>query len=486
MMKNDDTETSTSKQKEGGGPSSIKCPMLSTSNYTVSAMRMRILLRVNKVWDAIETEDKDEDMNDLAMALLFQSIPESLILQVGELDTAKKVWDAIKSRHVGAERVKEARLQTLMAEFDRIKMKDSETIDDFAGNLSAISSKSAALGEDIEESKLVKNFLKCLPRKKYIHMVASLEQVLDLNKTSFADIVGRMKAYEERIAEEEEVLEDQNKLMYTNSEPQAPQSNRFEQNRDFNGGYYGGYRGRGRGGRFRGRGRGRFNGARDFLKVECFRCDKLGHYASECPDRLLKLQETQETDIKDTEEADELMMHEIVFLNEKKVDPKKYETDTKEDNVWYLDNGASNHMTGDRRYFSSLDTTITGKVRFGDDSRVDIKGNGSIEFVDMNGEERTMSSVYYIPDLKSSIISLGQATEVGFDVRMRGEDLTMHDTDGKLVVKTTRSRNRLYKVRMNIKDHMCLSVKVLSESNKWHARLGHINLETMRSMIQRR
>lgn len=77
----------------------------------------------------------------MAMALLFQSIPEALLLQVGELDTAKKVWEAIKTRHMGAERVREARLQTLMAEFDRLKMKETETIDDFAGKLSEISSK---------------------------------------------------------------------------------------------------------------------------------------------------------------------------------------------------------------------------------------------------------------------------------------------------------------------------------------------------------
>ena len=44
---------------------------------------------------------------------------------------------------------------------------------------------------------------KSLPRNKYIHIVASLEQVLDLNTTSFEDIVGRLKAYEERIAEDE-------------------------------------------------------------------------------------------------------------------------------------------------------------------------------------------------------------------------------------------------------------------------------------------
>lgn len=129
--------------------SDIKFPFLNSSNYTVWAMRMKIALKVNKVWETIDPGKKTEDKNNMAIALLFQSIPEALILQVGDLDTAKSVWDAIKARHVGAERVREARLQTLMAEFDRLKMKDGETIDMFIGKLSEISSNSAFLEETI-------------------------------------------------------------------------------------------------------------------------------------------------------------------------------------------------------------------------------------------------------------------------------------------------------------------------------------------------
>ena len=142
----------------GGGKSSIQCPMLTSTNYTVWAMRIKIALKVHKVWEAIEGDLTEGDKNDMAIALLFRSIPEVLILQVGELNTAKKVWEAIKTRHVGAGIVKEARLHTLMNDFDRLKMKDDETIDDFGGKLSEISPKSAALGVSIEEPKLVKKF----------------------------------------------------------------------------------------------------------------------------------------------------------------------------------------------------------------------------------------------------------------------------------------------------------------------------------------
>ena len=182
---------------------------------------MKIALKVNKVWDDVDPRSKAEEKNDLAIALIFQSVPEALILKVGDLDTAKAIWEAIKSRHVGAERVREARLQILMAEFDRLKMKDEDTIDVFVGKLSEISSKSASLGEIIEESKIVKKFLKSLPRRKYIHIVASLEQVLDINTTSFEEIVGRLKSYEERIGEDEEELQDdKSKLLFSNTESQ--------------------------------------------------------------------------------------------------------------------------------------------------------------------------------------------------------------------------------------------------------------------------
>lgn len=243
------------------------------------------------------------------------------------------------------------------------------------------SSKSAALGEEIEESKIVKKFLKSLPRKKYIQIVASLEQVLDLKTTSFEDIIGRLKAYEECVSdEEEESQDDQGKLMFTNNESQASQSNN-----NYNNNYNDNYRGRGRGGRFpyRGRGRGRYNEyryneVRDASRITCYRCDKIGQFAADCPDKLLKLQEAQEDESKDTQEADELMMHQIVYLNKGGIVPSNYDVNNEAESTWYLDNGASNHVSGDKRYFSYIDDSVTGKVRFDDDSRIDIKGNGTI------------------------------------------------------------------------------------------------------------
>lgn len=42
--------------------------------------------------------------------------------------------------------------------------------------------------------------------------------------------------------------------------------------------------------------------------------------------------------------------------------------------MWYLDTGSSNHMCGDKSFFSDLDETFISTVKFGDNSTIAVKG----------------------------------------------------------------------------------------------------------------
>lgn len=171
-------------------------------------------------------------------------------MQIGDEKSPKSMWEALKTRNIGAEHVRVARLQTLMNEFDRLRMEDSDTIDAFTGKLNEITTKTASLGKSIEEPKVVKKFLDSLP-DKFIHMTASLEQLLDLDTTPFEDVIGRLKAYEERIKRKETQENQQGTLLYSNSSKSYDHhgtDNARGRGRGMN-------RGRGRGNRGRGRGR---------------------------------------------------------------------------------------------------------------------------------------------------------------------------------------------------------------------------------------
>ncbi|GJW83732.1 ribonuclease H-like domain, reverse transcriptase, RNA-dependent DNA polymerase [Tanacetum coccineum] len=105
------------------------------------------------------------------------------------------------------------------------------------------------------------------------------------------------------------------------------------------------------------------------------------------------------------------------------------------DSLWYLDNGASNHMTKVREYFKELAEKVSGKVKFGDGSYIEIKGKGSILIECDDEKQRIISHVYYIPSLKSNLLSLGQFTEIGCKVVMEDDKLQLYDMDNKIFMK---------------------------------------------------
>ena len=90
--------------------------------------------------------------------------------------------------------------------------------------------------------------------------------------------------------------------------------------------------------------------------------------------------------------------------------------DAEEDNgarSWVLDTGATNHMSGSRAAFTDLDTAVIGTVHFGDDSVARIEGCGIVLFAYKNGEQRSFSGVYYIPQLTTKHRERGTAGRGG-------------------------------------------------------------------------
>ncbi|GJV90519.1 hypothetical protein Tco_1538332 [Tanacetum coccineum] len=66
--------------------------------------------------------------------------------------TARELWESLKKRHVGEERVQQARLQSLMIGFNTLQMKDDDTVDAFTAKLNSYATKAKELGENLDES----------------------------------------------------------------------------------------------------------------------------------------------------------------------------------------------------------------------------------------------------------------------------------------------------------------------------------------------
>lgn len=94
------------------------------------------------VWEAIEPKDPkaavEEKMDKRALAVIYQGIADDMLLTIAEKKTSKDAWGAIKTLCLGADKVKKAKAQTLKSEFESLKMKDSEQLDDFCMRLNGL------------------------------------------------------------------------------------------------------------------------------------------------------------------------------------------------------------------------------------------------------------------------------------------------------------------------------------------------------------
>lgn len=340
----------------------------------------------------------------LAMGCLLRSVPKEMWQMLGSKKTLKDAWAAVKSMRVGADRVREANVQRLLKEFENITFNDSESVDDFAMRINALAADLRTSGEEIEDTRVVKKMLRVLPQR-YAQIAISIETLLDLKTLTIEELVGRLRMAEDWI-EIESVTDKAGRLLLTEEDwvsrnryrllPESSSSSGGEKKSGYSPGKW--------------KNGGRSDKKDNPMKLtsegtprrkgRCRNCGIYGHWRVDCkrPPKKERKEETQAHVVQAEQENPSLLLatvdtvrvhrepfnvelvgmratHHVVHLNEKKVFPAVREEDK---NVWVLDTGASNHMTGQREALVSLDVSVRGTARFGDGSRVQIEGIGSV------------------------------------------------------------------------------------------------------------
>nr|GEW70157.1 ribonuclease H-like domain, reverse transcriptase, RNA-dependent DNA polymerase [Tanacetum cinerariifolium] len=153
-------------------------------------------------------------------------------------------------------------------------MKEDDTMDAFTAKLNGYATMAKELGKTLNESLLIRKLLDSTP-DRFIQIVASTEQTNDLDDITSDEIVGKLKAFEERIKLRKE------------GQVESPENLQFK---------HGEHSGKGR------------------------RFSKCGG----------------------------------------QIQPGKYAT--ADESIWYLDNGASNHMTGTKSHFRDIDESVRGRA----------------------------------------------------------------------------------------------------------------------------
>ena len=154
--------------------------------------------------------------------------------------------------------------------------------------------------------------------------------------------------------------------------------------------------------------------------------------------------------------------------------------------LWYLDKGATNHMTRRWEFFRSIDKSMTGFVKFGDNSKIRIKGRGDIEITQKDGKVLRFPSVLYVPNLTANILSLGRLDEEGCCMTMARGKLTILASENRLLALVQRSEGRLYLPKLNVVDQCLIITEDSPEGKLWHLRYGHLNFHSIKFMSRMR
>ncbi|KAA8515413.1 hypothetical protein F0562_018976 [Nyssa sinensis] len=310
---------------------------------------------------------------------------------------------------------------------------EGESVNEYFARTLTIANKMRIHGEEMEDVVVIKNILRSMT-SKYNYVVCSIEESNDLDILSIDELQSSLLVHEQRMGRH---TVDEQALKVTYDVQQG-----------------------GRGGRnsFRGRGRGRGRNRPDTSTFECYNCHELGHFQWECPKKG-----------KDSkgfypETSEEMLL--VAYVDIEEVDREE---------LWFLDSECSNHMCGKKEMFTNLDDTFRKSVKLGNNSSLAVLGKGNVH-MEVNRIMQVITRVFYVPDLKNNLLSIGQLQEKGLAFFIQNGKCMIYHPDRRLIWETTMATNRMFilLVRTQSQGQKRFNTIADDQPQLWHRRYRHL------------
>ncbi|XP_016716634.1 uncharacterized protein [Gossypium hirsutum] len=193
-------------------------PVFDGENYQAWVVKMQAYIEGCDYWEVVE-EDYDvtplpnnPTMNQIKMhnerttrkskekSYLYASVSPAIFNRIMAFGSAKEIWDYLKAEYQGDERIKSMKVLNLIRKFERLQMKESESIKEYLDKLIYIANKVRVLGTDLSDSRLVQKILVFVP-KKYEATITSFENTKDLTQLRVVEFISTLQTRAEEANE---------------------------------------------------------------------------------------------------------------------------------------------------------------------------------------------------------------------------------------------------------------------------------------------
>nr|KYP62304.1 hypothetical protein KK1_016831 [Cajanus cajan] len=175
---------------------------------------MEAYLDANNVWEAVEEDyevpplpnnptvaqmksHKERKLRkSKAKSILLTAISPVIFNRIMTMKTAHQIWNFLKKEYEGSERIKGMQALNLVRELEMQRMKDSETIKDYADKLLGIVNKIRLLGTEIPDSRIVQKILVTIP-ENYEATLIVLENSKDLSTITLTELLTALQPLEQ-------------------------------------------------------------------------------------------------------------------------------------------------------------------------------------------------------------------------------------------------------------------------------------------------
>ena len=174
---------------------------------------MKSYLEASGLWDVVmsEIQSLQEDptvaqirnYNDEAIrrskakTCIHSAISNVVFTIIMACETAKEVWDTLQETFQGNEKTRQMQVLNLKREFEMLRIKEVETINEYIDRLLAVFNKIWLLREDLPNKRIVKKVLVSLG-ERFEAKLSSLEELRDLTMISLIELMNSLQTQEQR------------------------------------------------------------------------------------------------------------------------------------------------------------------------------------------------------------------------------------------------------------------------------------------------